>query len=282
MPSLSLEIFPDSNGDNAAALRAAVALPEDTRFVSITNTGGDFDRTARLCTQVQETGLVAAAHMLCGGHSLRAIDRMARDLDRRRVRKVVALRGDQQRESASGQAMVDTHEMVAVLAARASYDEIMVSGYPDVHPEAASAEADMAYLARKVAAGANRVITQFCFEPTTLLRYRDRMIKAGITVPVSAGLLPVRDYDKMVLFAARCQAFVPPSLHQLFADRDHSGRLVVARELLARLTAELLAEGFDIHYYTLNAGRMIAKVWAQVGTSSELRSNVITDSEPAS
>ncbi len=244
---------------------AAVALPErKTSFVSVTCTRGDFGLTLQLCARVAELGLEPAAHFLCGGRTRSELADMAASCERDGIRRIVALRGDSRPQPESSRpedCLAGTHELVALLAERGSFDEIMVGGYPDVHPDAASAKADIDYMARKAGAGATRIITQFCFETDKLCRYRDRLAEAGIRLPLSAGLLPVRNFEGMLRFADRCRATVPDSVRTRFAGaaKDEARRHGI--ELLAEQTAELIAAGFGIHYYTLNAPRMVAAAW---------------------
>ena len=264
MPAASLEIFPAKDGRDDASLAAAAVLPAgETRFVSVTCTGGDFDLTLNLCTQVRKLGLETAAHALCGGKSEESLLEMIRACEDSGIKRVVALRGDlgNRADSADPNPVSGTHRFVELLAARGNFSEIMVSGYPDVHPDAESAKEDLRYLCRKVEAGADRIITQFSYGKDSLERLRDRLLEAGVEVPISAGLLPIRNFGGMLKFARRCRASVPDSLHKRFAGADAAESRRIGLEVLTEQSRAALTAGFDVHYYTLNATRMVREAW---------------------
>ena len=147
----------------------------------------------------------------------------------------------------------------------------MVGGYPDVHPDAQSAESDLRHLLGKIEAGATRVITQFCFEADTLCRFRDRLNKQQVTLPISAGVLPVRNYAGMLQFANRCKASVPASLQARFEQTPLSQHAGLAAELLEQQVRQLVAAEFDIHFYTLNSVTMLNEAWLAVTAAQQRR-----------
>ena len=264
MPAtVSLEIYPSRDGCDAAALAAAGALPKDEiRFVSVTCTGGNFDLTLQLCRRVREMGLEPAAHVLCGGRNEKSLLGIIGACEEAGIDRIVALRGDlHNRADADPDAVAGTHRFVEMLAGRGSFAEIMVSGYPDVHPDAASQQEDLAYLRRKVEAGAGRIITQFTYGQASLARFRDRLAAAGVKVPISAGLLPIRNFTGMLKFAQRCRAAVPDSLHRRFAGANPEAARRIGLEVLVEQTREALQAGLGVHYYTLNAGRTVRTAW---------------------
>src|SRR6202008_4721537 len=95
--------------------------------------------------------------------------------------------------------------------------DISVAAYPEVHPEATSADVDLDNLKRKVDAGASRAITQFFYDTNVFLRFRDRAAAAGITAPIVPGILPITRFPQVLKFAARCGTRVPSWLHERFA-----------------------------------------------------------------
>jgi methylenetetrahydrofolate reductase (NADPH) len=133
--------------------------------------------------------------------------------------------------------------------------EISAAAYPEMHPEAPSADADLENLKRKVDAGASRAITQFFFEPEDFLRFRDRAAASGITVPVVPGVLPISNFAQVTKFAAMCGAKVPAWMADLFdgLDEDMETRRMIAASVAGDLCRRLQAEGIrDFHFYTLN------------------------------
>ncbi|MEM6423317.1 MAG: methylenetetrahydrofolate reductase, partial [Pseudomonadota bacterium] len=133
--------------------------------------------------------------------------------------------------------------------------------------EAADHAADIAYLKRKVDAGASAAITQFFFDTEVFLRFRDACADAGIAVPIIPGVLPVDDFDKMVVFAGRCGTSVPRWMHDAYAnvetDEDHDLlSLAIASEQCDRLQSEGVEH---IHLYTLNKPELPMKLCRAMG-----------------
>jgi methylenetetrahydrofolate reductase (NADPH) len=177
------------------------------------------------------------------------------------VRNVLALRGDKKVSGEIKDPVSDSAELVRMLRERDAFDEIIVAGYPDIHPDSPNSVADLQQMVRKVAAGATRIITQFCFEVDTLCKYREKLADVGVTQPISVGLLPIRNFEKMLKFAERCKAHVPSDLQERFLSANPKEHPVMAQELLNQMTKELVVKGFDIHYYTLNSVSMVNEAW---------------------
>ena len=130
-----------------------------------------------------------------------------------------------------------------------------VAAYPEVHPEAPSAAFDLDNLKRKVDAGADRIITQFFFDPAIHMRFLDRVRRAGVTVPVVPGILPITHFEQIRRFAGQCGAHVPEWMIDLFEglDDDPATRALVAASVAAEQCRVLHAAGVTaFHFYTMN------------------------------
>jgi len=260
---VSFEFFPPKSEEMERQLWHAVERlePLAPRFVSVTYGAGGSTRARTHATVRRirgETTLEPAAHLTCVGATRAEVDAVARDYWAAGVRHVVALRGD----PPAGEAHYRPHpggypfavDLVEGLKRIADFD-ISVAAYPEVHPEAASAAADLDNLKRKIDAGASRAITQFFFEVDVFHRFVERCRKAGITVPIVPGILPVTNYARVLQFAKSCGAGIPPWLAGLFAslDEDPGTRQLVAATVAAELCRELYAAGIEeFHFYTLN------------------------------
>ena len=133
--------------------------------------------------------------------------------------------------------------------------EISVAAYPETHPAALSPEADLDNLKRKIDAGATRAITQYFFDTDVYLRFLDRALAAGITVPIVPGILPVSNFNQVRKFSAMCGTNVPGWMGHLFEglDDDPETRKMVAAAMAAEQVRLLQANGVDeFHIYTLN------------------------------
>lgn len=257
---VSFELFPPKTEAGIARL-SEVARQLRTvgpEYFSVTyGAGGSTrDRTARVVAMLaQQTGVPVAHHLTCVGASHTEIDRQAEALWDAGVHRIVALRGDLpagDRLHPDGYA--DAAELVAGLRRVADFD-ISVAAYPEVHPEATSAQADLDHLKRKLDAGTTRAITQYCFDTDTVLRFVDRARSAGIEAPIIPGIMPVAHFGKLRRFSEGCGACVPRWLEEMFQGLDEAPdmRAMVATALATQQCRRLMAEGLStLHIYALN------------------------------
>ena len=261
-PTLSFEFFPPTTP--AANLRLWTSVerlaPLGPKFVSVTYGAGGTTRArtrAAIATIRERARLDVAGHLTCVGASREETLEVARGFARQGVRRIVALRGDApkgaERFEPHPDGFASAAELVAALREE-GFADISVAAYPEKHPEAASLEADIDNLKRKVDAGATDAITQFCFDTETFFRFRDKAAAAGISVPVIPGILPVENFAKMKNFASRCAATVPDWMEAAFGnatDGDAAHLLSVA--IAAEQCSEMMAQGVEhLHFYTLN------------------------------
>jgi methylenetetrahydrofolate reductase (NADPH) len=255
---VSFEFFPPKTPKMEETLWKSIDVlaPLTPKFVSVTYGAGGTTRarTHEIVTNIhKKTGLNAAAHLTCIGASREEIDEIASGYWNSGIRHIVALRGDlQQGKDAKP---VDggykyASELVAGLKKIAPF-EISVAGYPEIHPEAINARADMDNLKKKVDAGADRIITQFFMEPDMFLNFRDRAVAAGINVPIVPGVLSFVNLE----FATKCGAKVPEWMSVLFQGLDDQlkTRQLIAATVTAEMCRVLYANGIrNFHFYTLN------------------------------
>jgi methylenetetrahydrofolate reductase (NADPH) len=235
--------------------------PLSPRFVSVTYGAGGTTRSrthATVSRIVAETSLTPAAHLTTVGATREEVHEVAREYWAAGVRHIVALRGDppvgaaQYEPHPGGYAQAE--DLVRGLRGVADFD-ITVGAYPETHPTALSPEADLDFLKRKIDAGATRAITQYFFDTDIYLRFIERCHKAGITVPIVPGILPVTNFAQVVKFSAMCGASVPEWMGHLFEgiDDDAETRKMVAAMVAAEQVRLLQANGVDeFHIYTLN------------------------------
>ncbi|KIL97409.1 5 10-methylenetetrahydrofolate reductase [Paramagnetospirillum magnetotacticum MS-1] len=260
--SVSFEFFPPKTEKMQVSLWECVQrlAPLAPQFVSVTYGAGGTTRERTHETVVRiarETNLKPAAHLTCVGHAKGEVDDIARRYWDEGIRHIVALRGDMpdgQAYAAHPQGYAYAADLVAGLKRIADF-EISVAAYPEKHPDAPSADFDLDNLKRKIDAGANRAISQYFFDPAVFLSFRERAAKAGITVPILPGILPVTNFAQVQKFSAACGASIPGWMADLFEglDDDPETRRLVAATMAAEQCRILAAEGVEqFHFYTLN------------------------------
>lgn len=273
---VSFEFFPPASEAMEKTLwesieHLAVLNP---RFVSVTYgaDGSTRERTHAAVARIrEETALTAAPHLTCIGASKHEIDEIAREYWDMGVRHLVALRGDPPKNKADYTPHPDGYayasDLVAGLKKIADFD-ISVAAYPEVHPEAASAAADLENLKRKLDAGATRAITQFFFDVGMYLRFRDQCAAAGIDSHIVPGILPITRFPQLQRFAEQCGATVPDWLQERFdgLEDDPETRKLIAASVVIEQVALLKREGVgEFHFYTLNRHELTYAICHAIG-----------------
>jgi len=261
VPKISFEFFPPKTPKASLALWTAVErlAPLGPDFVSVTYGAGGTtrDRTLTAIQAIRERArLDVAGHLTCVGNSRDEVLQVARNYARLGCRRIVALRGDAPEGEAfrpHPEGFQGSADLVAALAREGRF-QIWVGAYPEPHPDAADDQADITHLKRKQDAGAAGAITQSFFEPECFLRFRDRAVAAGVTMPIVPGIMPIENFQRMCNFAARCGASVPEVLHKAYGnaqtEEEHD---LLSISIATELCDALLGEGVDrLHLYTMN------------------------------
>ena len=259
---VSFEFFPPKTEKMEEQLWDAVVelAPLAPSFVSVTYGAGGSTRERTHATVARiagETNLPPAAHLTCVASSKDEIADVADRYWEAGVRHVVALRGDPPPETGGKfvphpDGYASAAELVAGLKARHPF-EISVAAYPEVHPEALSAQADLDNLKRKIDAGADRAITQFFYSTDAYFRFLDKVLAAGITAPILPGIMPVTNFAAIRRMSGNTE--IPGWMVNLFEGLDAlpGPRAHIAAAVAADLCRRLYQGGVrDFHFYTLN------------------------------
>ena len=278
---VSFEFFPPKSPEMETALWEAIErlAPLRPNFVSVTYGAGGSTRErthATVARILRETAIKPAAHLTCVGATRDEVDEVARGYWEVGVRHIVALRGDPQGGLGSAYAptpggYANSTELVRGLRAIGDF-EISVAAYPEKHPESASFEQDIDVLKAKIDAGATRAITQFFFDTDAFLRFHEAVRKAGVTIPILPGIMPVTNFKGLKKMAAPCGIPVPDWLAELFGglDSDPDTRRLIACSAAAEMCAKLQEEGItDFHFYTLNRDDLVYAICRVLGVKEE-------------
>ncbi len=273
---VSFEFFPPADAAMEATLWCSLErlAPLAPRFVSVTYgaDGSMRERTHSVLSRIQrQTALTGAPHLTCIGASRGEVLDIARAYWDQGIRHLVALRGD----PPQGQGNYHPHpdgfgyaaDLVAALRRVAPFD-ISVAAYPEVHPAAVSAAADLENLKRKIDAGASRAITQFFYDIGIFLRFRDRCAATGIDAPLVPGILPITRFPQVLRFAQACGATIPPWLRERFEglDEDPETRRLIAASVAIEQVQELRRHGVsEFHFYTLNRAELTYAICHALG-----------------
>lgn len=277
--NVSFEFFPPKTIEASFRLWDTVQTlaPLAPRFVSVTyGAGGTTRQLTReaVAAIAGSTDLSVAAHLTCVDATKEDTLSLAKSWADLGVKDIVALRGDPPKGTEGfaphPEGFVSSCEMIEALAASGDFN-IRVGAYPHKHPEAASLKDDVDWLKRKIDAGASEAITQFFFEADDFFRFRDLCDKAGITAPITPGILPIENWAGTKAFAQRCGAQIPDWMDAAFQTAlrdDRSDLLSVA--LSTELCSDLIDGGVEnFHFYTLNKPELTRDICAAIGVTPQ-------------
>ncbi|MCG6883300.1 MAG: methylenetetrahydrofolate reductase [NAD(P)H] [Silicimonas sp.] len=277
--SISYEFFPPRSIEASFRLWETVTALQHTQpeFVSVTYGAGG--TTRKLTHEAVEaigkhTGLNVAAHLTCVDASRSETLEIADRYAEAGVSHLVALRGDPPKGSAGFTPRADgfasSVDLIEALAGTGKF-ELTVGAYPEKHPEATDARANVDWLKRKIDAGATRAITQFFFDADCFFRFRDDCAAAGIDAPILPGILPIQSWSGVKRFAAQCGATIPNHLANAFETAERDGRTeLLATAVATQLCTKLLEGGVEhLHFYTLNDPTLTRDVVHALGLAPE-------------
>lgn len=272
--TFSFELFPPKTPEGVAHLRTTVQQLAQLkpRFFSVTfGAGGSTrDRTYETVKDIQAMdGIEAAPHLSCIGSTRESIREILRSYMALGIRHIVALRGDLPSGMVAPGELHYANELVAFIREETGdHFYLEVAAYPEFHPQAPSAELDLANFKRKVEAGANSAITQYFFNPDAYYRFIDECEALGLAVPIVPGIMPITNYKQLARFSDACGAEIPRWIRrrlESYGDDLDSIR-AFGLEVTTNLCDQLLQAGAPgLHFYTLNRAGPTTTVWERLG-----------------
>ena len=280
VPSVSFEFFPPQSFEASFRLWNTVHTlsPLNPRFVSVTYGAGGTTRDLThetVSVLHRETGLPVAGHLTCVDATRDETLQIAKNYAAAGVSSIVALRGDPPKGAggfvAHPEGFANSIELIEALADLDAF-HIRVGAYTEKHPEARDQAQDIAWLKRKIDAGASEALTQFFFDTEDFLRFRDACVKAGIDAPIIPGILPIENWNGVKRFAARCGATVPAWLDDAFEKATRDNRCdLLATAICTEMCSDLLDEGVNsLHFYTLNRPELTRDVCFALGVQPKV------------
>jgi methylenetetrahydrofolate reductase (NADPH) len=274
--SLSLEFFPprDIAAQERLVRSAKQLLALHPAYVSVTFGAGGSTRsgTADTVQLMQNLGCDAAPHLSCIGATRAILGDILDDYRARGIRRIVALRGDI--PSGMGGDAGELHyasELVGFIREHSDdYFHIEVAAYPEMHPQASSAEQDLDRFVEKVQAGANGAITQYFFNADAYFDFVDRARAKGVDIPIVPGIMPITNYTQLMRFSNMCGAEVPRWIRLRLADYGDDKESIKAFgvDVITRLSQQLLDQGAPgLHFYTLNNAAVTLAIGSQLSLS---------------
>lgn len=277
-PVLSLEFFPTKTEEGERTLLektlpALMAIQPAFCSVTYGAGGGTRDRTLGIVDRIQRTqNLPAMMHLTCVNSTREELGSVLDEAKARGVQNILALRGD----PPNGGDFVKTEggfefsrELVSFIRERNGFS-IGTAGFPEGHiAQQAGKLVDWQYLAEKVEAGADFVITQLFFDNADYYEFYDHMVgKLGVTVPIVPGIMPILSAGQTKRFVSMCGARLPEPFLRRLNELEGDDEAVAAYgiEYATEQCASLLEFGVPgLHFYTLNKARSTVQIVRNLG-----------------
>ncbi len=274
----SFEFFPpktDKGVEKLCATRDQLAKLKP-RFFSVTfGAGGSTrERTFETVCEIQRnSGIEAAPHLSCVASTRDSIRDILSLYKSEGIRHIVALRGDIPSGMGQPGEFRYANELVEFIRTETGdHFHIEVAAYPEFHPQAASAIADMDNFQKKIEAGADSAITQYFFNADAYIAFVDQCEKRGLTLPIVPGIMPITNYTQLARFSDMCGAEIPRWIRKRlegFGDDTASIR-AFGEDAVTQLCQTLLDAGAPgLHFYTMNQSRPTTALWHNLGLDSD-------------
>lgn len=270
---LSFEFFPTKTPEGAVKLRAVrqqlYAMRPEFCSVTYGAGGSTHDGTFAAVREILEEGVPAASHFSCIGATKATVRAQLGELKAMGVKRLVALRGDLPSGYGVGGEFLYASDLVAFIREETGRDfHIEVAAYPEVHPQAKSADADLQAFAAKVRAGADSAITQYFFNADAYERFVDDVRRMGLDVPVVPGIMPIMGSSQLMRFSDACGAEIPRWIRlrlQGFGDDTASIR-AFGLDVVTSLCEQLRQRGVpSLHFYTMNQSATTLEICRRLG-----------------
>lgn len=272
--AFTFEIFPPKKTSPIESIYHTLDELIDLKpdFISVTyGAGGSYadSKTCKIASDIQEKyGIMSAAHLSCIYNSKEDINLILEDLRKHNIRNILALRGDVNPDFPIKHDFKHASDLITYIR-KVSGEEFHISGacYPEGHIEAKSIEEDIAHLKIKVDAGATHLISQLFFKNDAYYSFIEKVRKAGISVPIEAGIMPVSNKKQIERMVSICGASIPKELKDILEKYGENQEALreAGIEYAIRQIDELLHNDVDgIHLYTMNNPYIARKITEQI------------------
>ncbi len=270
---ISFEFFPTKTAEGAeklALVRDKLSVLDPLYFSVTYGAGGSTQEgTLNTVKSIMDAGFSGAPHLSCIGSTQKGIKSILDTFIERDINRIVALRGDLPSGHRDIGEFRYASELVEFIRAETGeHFHIEVAAYPEVHPQAKNAQADLNNFISKMDAGANSAITQYFFNIDSYLYFIDSCEKAGMDKPVIPGIMPITNYSRLAGFSDMCGAEIPRWLAKRlegYGD-DIDSIKALGLEVISNLCEGLLAAGAPgLHFYTLNQSKTTLQICQNLG-----------------
>lgn len=265
-PTISFEFFPPKTLALEKVLFETIDSLQSERadFSSVTfgAGGGTADKTLDWIKYIKDTcDYETMMHITCIGFSRSVLDNILDKLEESGISNILALRGDMPGgKKPEHMDFLHASDLVEYISNRGKFCT-GVAGYPEKHPESPSIEKDIEMLKYKVDKGASFIITQLFFNNEYFYRFRERVEKAGIKVPIVAGIMPIVNYSQIERFKVMCNSHIPEELISRLEGKSDEDVASIGIEYAVSQCDDLIKNDVaGLHFYTLNRSHATKRI----------------------
>jgi methylenetetrahydrofolate reductase (NADPH) len=267
---LSCEFFPPRTEQGMTKLRLVREQLKvlNPNYFSVTfGAGGSTqEKTFETVIEIQaQSGVLAAPHLSCIASTKQSLFQLLQAYKANDIRRIVALRGDipSGMRGSLGEFNYANELVSFIRETTGNHFHIEVAAYPEFHPQARSAKADLDFFQQKVRAGADSAITQYFYNADAYFSFIDACQKRQIHIPIVPGIMPITNYMQLVRFSETCGAEIPRWLRWRLQDLEHDKAALQAfgLDVVTALCERLLSQGVSgLHFYSLNQAEFTLEI----------------------
>jgi len=258
----SMEVFPPKKAGSVEAVYNTLyglrGLPID--YISVTYGAGGSrvqkEKTSEIASLIKkEYGIEPLSHLTCVGSTVEDIKETLGNLKKIGVYNILALRGDMPTEGEPAMAFPHASDLAAFIREYDPSFNVAGACYPECHVDAASLDEDIENLKKKVDAGVTHLTTQLFFDNEIFYAFRDKVEKAGINIPISAGIMPIVKKTQIERTVAMCGASIPTKFARIISKYSESPEALNQAGLsytVDQITDLVANDVRGVHLYTMN------------------------------
>lgn len=263
----SFEVFPPKSTSSVDVIFRTLDELGDLNpdFISVTYSAGGSGNSSLaldITDKIRSMGITPVLHLPCINYTREQIDKTLSDAKSRGIENILALRGDINPDIPSVDDFRYASDLITYLKSKGDFD-IAGACYPEGHPDAESLDEDIENLKIKVEAGADHLISQLFFDNDYFYDFRDKAAKAGINVPIEAGIMPVTNKKQIERMVTTCGASLPHKFVKIMQKYEHNPEALRDAGIAYAINqiVDLLASNVDgIHLYTMNNAYVARKI----------------------
>ncbi len=263
----SLEVFPPKKTSSVDVIYKTLEELGDIHpdFISVTfGAGGSGNSRYALdiASKISENGIIPMLHLPCINFTKEEIDSALDEAKSRGIENILALRGDINPDITPVKQFSHASDLIPYIKTRGDFD-VAGACYPEGHPDSETLDEDIENLRKKVDSGADHLITQLFFDNEYFYNFRDKAVKAGINVPIEAGIMPVVNKNQIERMVTTCGASLPHKfvkIMQKYGQNPEAMRDAGIAYAINQIV-DLAASDVDgIHLYSMNNAYVARKI----------------------